>query len=105
MNNMEYYSANHRNEYHKYIHKLLNEWKLANSITERCVVHHRDDTEECCKYNEEHYELWGFNLDGTFEYGKYIALHNLAFLILLFYNMSPAFLYRASLSTISSRFL
>ena len=73
MNNMEYYSANHRNEYHRYIHKLLNEWKLANSIIERCVVHHRDDTEECRKYNEEHYELWGFNLDGTFEYGKYIV--------------------------------
>lgn len=73
MNNIEYYSTNHRNEYHSYTHKLLNEWKLANSITERCVVHHRDDTEECRKYNDEHYELWGFNLDGTFEYGKYIV--------------------------------
>ena len=73
MNNIEYYSANHRNEYHRYTHKLLNEWKLANNIAETCVVHHRDDTEECRKYNEEHYELWGFNLDGTFEYGKYIV--------------------------------
>ena len=73
MNNIEYYSTNHRNKYHSYIHKLLNEWKLANGITEICVVHHRDDTEECRKYNEEHYELWGFNLDGTFEYGKYIV--------------------------------
>ena len=73
MNNIEYYSTNHRNEYHSYTHELLNEWKRANSITETCVVHHRDDTEECRKYNEEHYELWGFNLDGTFEYGKYIV--------------------------------
>ena len=40
MNKIEYYSANHRNEYHKYTHKLLNEWKRANGITERCVVHH-----------------------------------------------------------------
>lgn len=73
MNNKEYYSANHRNKYHEYTHKLLNEWKLTNNITEACAVHHRDDTEECRKYNEEHYELWGFNEDGTFEYGKYVV--------------------------------
>ena len=36
------------------------------------MVHHRDDTEETRKYNDEHYELWGFNEDGTFEYGKYV---------------------------------
>lgn len=36
------------------------------------VVHHLRDTEEQRKYNDEHYELWGFNLDGTFEYGKYV---------------------------------
>ena len=57
---------------YKSIHDKLRAWKELNGITERCVVHHRDDTEECRKYNEEHYELWGFNLDGTFEYGKYV---------------------------------
>ena len=57
---------------YKKIHKLLNNWKSQNDITERCVVHHRDDTEETRKYNEEHYEFWGFNEDGTFEYGKYV---------------------------------
>lgn len=49
------------------------------------VRHHLRDTEEQRKYNDEHYEMWGFNLDGTFEYGKYmifmteedhIAIHN-----------------------------
>ena len=37
------------------------------------VRHHLSDTEEQRKYNDEHYEMWGFNLDGTFEYGKYIV--------------------------------
>ena len=36
------------------------------------VRHHLRDTEEQRKYNDAHYEMWGFNLDGTFEYGKYI---------------------------------
>ena len=36
------------------------------------VRHHLRDTEEQRKYNDEHYEMWGFNLDGTFEYGKYV---------------------------------
>lgn len=34
--------------------------------------HHLFDTPEQIAYNNEHYELWGFNEDGTFEYGKYI---------------------------------
>lgn len=37
------------------------------------VIHHLRDTEEQRKYNDEHYELWGHNLDGTFEYGKYVV--------------------------------
>lgn len=36
-------------------------------------MHHRDDNEEVRAYNEAHYELWGYNLDGTFEYGKYVV--------------------------------
>lgn len=35
-------------------------------------IHHLRDTEEQRRYNDEHYELWGHNLDGTFEYGKYV---------------------------------
>ena len=37
------------------------------------VIHHLRDTEEQRKYNDEHYEFWGFNQDGTFEYGKYVV--------------------------------
>lgn len=53
------------------------------------VRHHLRDTEEQRKYNDEHYELWGFEIDKDgnehFEYGKYIifmteeehtAIHN-----------------------------
>lgn len=36
------------------------------------VIHHLIDTEEQRKYNDEHYELWGYNLDGTFEYSEYV---------------------------------
>lgn len=36
------------------------------------VIHHLRDTEEQRNYNDEHYEFWGFNQDGTFEYGKYV---------------------------------
>lgn len=43
-----------------------------NSDPNAKVIHHLRDTEEQRKYNDEHYELWGFNLDGTFEYGKYV---------------------------------
>ena len=34
--------------------------------------HHLFNTPEQIAYNNEHYEMWGFNEDGTFEYGKYI---------------------------------
>ena len=41
------------------------------------VIHHLRDTEEQRRYNDEHYELWGFevNEDGNehFEYGKYVV--------------------------------
>ena len=59
--------------YYKHVQELLHQWKIDNNYTCKCVVHHRNDTEECRKYNEEHYELWGHNLDGTFEYGKYVV--------------------------------
>ena len=43
-----------------------------NSNPNATFIHHLRDTEEQRKYNDEHYELWGFNEDGTFEYGKYV---------------------------------
>lgn len=36
------------------------------------VIHHLRDTEEQRKYNDTYYERWGFNEDGSFEYGKYV---------------------------------
>lgn len=41
------------------------------------VIHHLRDTEEQRRYNDEHYELWGFEIDEngneSFEYGKYVV--------------------------------
>ena len=41
------------------------------------VIHHLRDTDEQRKYNDEHYELFGFELDENgnehFEYGKYVV--------------------------------
>ena len=40
------------------------------------VIHHLRDTEEQRKYNDDHYELWGFEIDEDgnehFAYGKYV---------------------------------
>lgn len=71
---------NHMNksQYYKHVQELLRQWKIDNNYTCKCVVHHRDDTDECRKYNKEYYELWGHNLDGTFEYGKYVVFMTLA---------------------------
>lgn len=53
-------------------HRLMKKFNLVNG-TSKTEVHHLRDTEEQRKYNDEHYELWGHNLDGTFEYGKYVV--------------------------------
>lgn len=41
------------------------------------TIHHLRDTEEQRKYNDEHYEMFGFELDENgnahFEYGKYVV--------------------------------
>lgn len=43
-----------------------------NKEPDAIVIHHLRDTEEQRKYNDSFYEFWGFNQDGTFEYGKYV---------------------------------
>lgn len=43
-----------------------------NSDPSAIVIHHLRNTEEQRNYNDEHYELWGHNLDGSFEYGRYV---------------------------------
>ena len=59
--------------YKKQITEILNQWKADNNLVGDYIVHHRDDTEECRAYNKAHYKRWGFNEDGTFEYGKYVV--------------------------------
>lgn len=71
MNNKEYLEHG-KPQKPKVVIDNFKRWKKENNITERCAVHHRDDTEETRKYNSEHYERWGCNEDGTFEYGKYV---------------------------------
>ena len=50
---------------------------LENCDKDAKVIHHLRDTEEQRKYNDEHYELFGFEIDENgnehFEYGKYVV--------------------------------
>lgn len=80
MNKDEYYNSTtlYKNSEYKRVRELLNEWKQANGISENCIIHHRDDTEETRAYNEAFYERWGCNEDGTFEYGKYVVFMTIA---------------------------
>lgn len=74
MNAKEYWSQRPRDgQYYKIVRPKLEQWRRDNNIHERCCVHHRDDNDEVRLYNNQHYELWGCNLDGTFEYGKYVV--------------------------------
>lgn len=53
-------------------HKLMKQFNIVNN-TNKTEVHHLRDTEEQRNYNDTYYERWGFNEDGTFEYGKYVV--------------------------------
>lgn len=50
---------------------------LENCDKDAKVIHHLRDTEEQRKYNDAHYELFGFEIDEygneQFEYGKYVV--------------------------------
>lgn len=64
--------------YNKARKKLISKEFESDERTDRDakVIHHLQDTEEQRKYNDEHYELFGFELDEnggeSFEYGKYV---------------------------------
>ena len=64
-------------QYRKSAHQKLREWMATNNITEKCVVHHRDDTEETRKYNAEHYNKCGFNENDEFIEGQYVVFMTL----------------------------
>ena len=77
MNKEEYSSRDNRNLYYHRVQKYLRDWKIENNINESCVVHHIDNEPDAIKYNEEHYELWGHEIDddgnAKFELGKYVT--------------------------------
>lgn len=74
MNQREWKLCNESNKYEWYnkTRKIQKSFQY-NQNTAAVVIHHLRDTEEQRKYNDERYELWGHNLDGTFEYGKYVV--------------------------------
>ena len=76
MNREEY--RKHKTQKPKVVMDAFEKWKSVNYLTCKCVIHHRDDTEETRKYNSEHYERWGCDEDGTFEYGKYVIFMTLS---------------------------
>lgn len=59
--------------YKKLAQQYLHQWMTENNLTGDYVIHHRDDNDEVRTYNKANYKLWGHNLDGTFEYGKYVV--------------------------------
>jgi len=65
--------------YNKTREKLLSKEFESDPRTDKeaKAIHHLRDTEEQRKYNDEHYELFGFEIDGNgkehFEYGKYVV--------------------------------
>lgn len=78
MNQSEWKKAKYHDK-HKWYNKTRRIQKSFqyNSDPNAKVIHHLRDTEEQRKYNDEHYELWGFEIDENgnehFEYGKYVA--------------------------------
>lgn len=53
--------------------QYLHQWMAQNNLTGDYIIHHRDDNDEVRAYNKANYKLWGHNLDGTFEYGRYVV--------------------------------
>lgn len=59
-------------KFKKACQERLHEYLLENNLSGEWVIHHRDDTPETIAYNTQYYNRWGFNEDGSFEYGKYV---------------------------------
>ena len=75
MNQKEWSTLNPTLREWKYYHcvKRIQKSLKYNSNSEAVVIHHLRDTEEQRSYNDTYYEYWGCNLDGSFEYGKYVV--------------------------------
>ena len=75
MNRKEYWTLSKTErpkKYYNLIQKKLKEWKITNSITTRCHVHHIDDREDAVIFNEQFYERWGFDENDEFVDGQYV---------------------------------
>ena len=70
----DWFSVDHK---YDYLSREIQKSLKYNPDPKATVRHHLRDTEEQRKYNDEHYELWGFEIDEDgnehFEYGKYIV--------------------------------
>lgn len=66
----EYYKGKYH--YYNNTRKIQRSLKYNQDPT-ATVIHHLRDTEEQRQYNDAYYELCCHNLDGTFEYGKYVV--------------------------------
>lgn len=55
MNKNGYYNSHiaHKSFEYKYAQSILYQWKINNNYTCKCVVHHRDDTEETLQHIRE----------------------------------------------------
>jgi hypothetical protein len=74
MNRKEWLECSSESKWHWYhkCEKIRKSLKYNNNPN-ATHKHHLFDTPEQTEYNNTHYEMWGFNEDGTFEYGKYIV--------------------------------
>ena len=76
MNRKEWLEAckNHEPGIYKWYNECLKIRKTLkyNQDPNATHKHHLFNTPEQIEYNNSHYEMWGFNEDGSFEYGKYI---------------------------------
>jgi hypothetical protein len=78
MNRKEWVASKCRHKYFWYnkARKIQRSLKY-NTDSSAIVIHHLRDTEEQRKYNDEHYEMFGFEIDENgnehFEYGKYVV--------------------------------
>lgn len=52
--------------------KKIQESFVYNKNPKARIIHHLMETDEQREFNSAHYERFGLNLDGTFEYGKYV---------------------------------
>ena len=74
MNYSEFWSLPHTTQKLEFyfIVRDIQKQLVYNSNKDAVVIHHLMNTDDQILFNTTHYERFGLNLDGTFEYGKYV---------------------------------